>query len=74
MMKFLNWLRSEPAVIAGIIQAGIAVAAAFGFKLSPDQVAAVTGAAALILAQTVRASVTPSVKLPPPPSATPPPT
>jgi hypothetical protein len=65
----LNWIKSEPALVAGLVQVGLALAAAFGFKLTPDQTAAIMGAAGLILAQTVRASVTPTVNLPAPPVA-----
>ena len=50
-------LRSEPALIIGLVQAALALAVAFGLNLSPGQVGAVTAFAAAVLALVVRQAV-----------------
>lgn len=65
MSALLAKIRSEPAIVAALISAGLAAAANYGFKLSTDQIAAIWAAVSLILGQVVRASVTPTPNLPP---------
>lgn len=57
----LSLIRREPARVAGIIQAVLALAVAFGLDLSVEQQAAILSlsAAALGLAEGVRSQVTP---------------
>jgi hypothetical protein len=67
--KILNKLRSEPVLVGGAVQAALTLAAAFGFHLSAEQVAAVTGFSAAVLAVAARSQVTPTVKPAPAPEA-----
>jgi hypothetical protein len=71
MAALLKLIRSEPAIVSALVSAGLAAAANYGFKLSADQIAAVWAAVSLILGQVVRASVTPTVKNPPPVAVSP---
>jgi hypothetical protein len=66
MSALLAKIRSEPAIVAALVSAGLAAAANYGFKLSTDQIAAIWAAVSLILGQVVRASVTPTPNLPTP--------
>lgn len=52
----------EPAIIIGLVQAVIALGAAFGLDLSPEQVGALLAATAAILAVVTRSQVTPVAK------------
>lgn len=54
--------QNEPVVIAAIVNAGAALAAIFGFHLTPEQTAAVIVVATLITSLVVRAHVTPTAK------------
>lgn len=56
-------VKAEPALVAGIVQAGLAVAVAFGLPLSDVQQGTVLALAAAILALFVRQRVTPTSKL-----------
>lgn len=56
----MNWLRREPALVAGIVQAVLALLLAFGVDLTQDQVAAVMGVTAAVLALIVRSQVSPT--------------
>lgn len=53
-------LRTEPALVAGAIQALLALVIAFGVPLSDEQVGAILAVTAAVLALAVRASVTPT--------------
>jgi hypothetical protein len=53
------WNR-EPALIAGLVQALLALAIAFGLQLSPEQMAALVAATSAVLAVVVRRTVTPT--------------
>ena len=70
-MALLKLIRSEPAIISSLVSVGIAALANYGFKLSVGETSAIWGGVSLILGQTVRASVTPTVKTkaPAPPTA-----
>ena len=52
------WNR-EPALVAGLVQAILALAVAFGMDLSPEQVAAVVATSSAVLGVVVRRSVSP---------------
>lgn len=56
----MNLLKSEPAAIAGAIEAVLALVIAFGIKLSVDQVGAIMAVVTAVLAVFVRQSVTPT--------------
>lgn len=60
MSALFALIRREPAVVAGIVQALLALAVAFGFDLSADQTAAIVAVTAGILALVVRSQVTPT--------------
>lgn len=49
----------EPALYMGALQALLALAVALGFDLSPDQTAALLGAAAAVFALVTRSQVSP---------------
>ena len=55
----LDRIKDEPALVAGAVQAIIALAVAFGLDLSGDQIAAILGVTAAILAFVVRRKVVP---------------
>lgn len=55
------WKR-EPAIIVGVVQAIIALALAFGFDLSTEQVGAILAVVAAVLALVTRSQVTPVSK------------
>jgi hypothetical protein len=59
--KVLDTIKREPALVAGVVQALLAVLVAFGVPLSDVQVAAVLGLSAAVLAVVVRQRVTPTV-------------
>jgi hypothetical protein len=65
----MSWIKSEPAAIAGAVQAALGLLLAFGVRLSTEQVGAVMAVVAAVLALAVRQSVTPVAK----PAAAPPP-
>jgi hypothetical protein len=52
-------LKREPALIAGLIQAILALAVAFGFDLTSEQVGAILAVTGALLAVVVRQQVTP---------------
>jgi uncharacterized membrane protein YvlD (DUF360 family) len=54
-------IRQEPALIAGLVTAAVALVIAFGVKMSADQVGAITAAVGAVLAVIVRSQVTPVV-------------
>jgi hypothetical protein len=55
-------LNREPVVIAGLIQAALALAVSFGLKLSPEQIGAIMAFTAAALALLLRSRVTPVSK------------
>lgn len=61
LSAFLRLVRREPALVAGVLQALLAVFVAFGVPLTDGQVAAVLGLAAAVCALAVRSSVTPTL-------------
>lgn len=52
----------EPALIAGAIQAVLAVAVSFGLHLTPEQIGGIMAASSALMALLVRNSVTPASK------------
>lgn len=56
----LDRIRSEPALVAGAVQALLALLLAFGVPLTDEQVGAILGASAAVLAFVVRQRVTPN--------------
>ncbi len=56
----MNLLKSEPAAIAGAIEAVLALVIVFGIKLSVDQVGAIMAVVTAVLAVLVRQSVAPT--------------
>jgi hypothetical protein len=55
----MNVWRTEPALVLGLLQAGIALAVSFGLHLSPAQVGAITAVTAALLSVVTRSQVTP---------------
>jgi hypothetical protein len=53
-------LNREPALIAGFVQAVLALAVAFGLDLTPEQTGAILAVTAATCALVVRARVTPT--------------
>lgn len=62
-------LKSEPAAVAGAVQAVIALVVAFGLSLSADQIGAIMAVVAAALALVVRQNVAPAVADPTPVAA-----
>lgn len=58
----LNKIKTEPAVIAGLVQAILAAVVAFGLHLTDAQVAGILGVTAAVLALFVRSQVVPVAK------------
>lgn len=56
----LSRIRREPALVAGIVQALLALLLAFGVPLTDEQVGAVLALSAAVLALLVRARVHPA--------------
>ena len=61
MSTIIDRVRREPALVSGIVSAGIALAVAFGLDWTAEQVGAVMAVVAAILAVLTRAQVTPHV-------------
>lgn len=55
----LNRIRTEPALVAGLVQAVLALLLAFGVPMSEAQTGAILALSAAILALLVRSRVTP---------------
>ena len=60
MSKVLDTIKREPALVAGVVQALLAVLVAFGVPLSDVQVGAILALSAAVLAIVVRQRVTPT--------------
>jgi uncharacterized membrane protein YphA (DoxX/SURF4 family) len=58
-MLIINRIKSEPAIVSGVIQALLGLLLAFGVDLSTEQVGAVMAVTAALLALVVRSQVTP---------------
>ena len=56
----LTYIKSEPAVVIGLVQAFLALALAFGLDLSTEQIGAILAVAAAGLSLVVRSRVTPT--------------
>lgn len=59
-MSIIERLRSEPALVAGVLQALLALLLAFGVPLTDEQVGAILALSAAVLAVVVRQRVTPT--------------
>lgn len=59
-MSILEKIKAEPALVAGIVQAVLAVAVAFGLPLTDAQQGTIMALSAAILAVIVRKNVTPT--------------
>lgn len=59
-MSIIDRLRSEPALVAGVLQALLALLLAFGVPLTDEQVGAILALSAAVLAVVVRQRVTPT--------------
>lgn len=55
----LNRIRTEPALVSGLVQTVLALVVAFGLDLSNEQTAAILAVTAAVLALVVRSKVTP---------------
>lgn len=56
-------IKNEPVMVLGVIQAAIALVAAFGLNLTGDQVATLVSFSAAVLSLVARRQVTPTRKL-----------
>jgi hypothetical protein len=52
-------VKTEPALILGLINAVIAVAVGFGLDVTPEQVGLINAAAAAVISVIIRSRVTP---------------
>lgn len=71
-MRVIAWIKSEPALILGALQAALALGSEFGLKLTGTQEASLVAFVAAIFAVICRQVVTPVASLPspsPPPAA-----
>ena len=62
-MSIVERIKNEPALVAGVVQAALALLVAFNVPLSQEQTAAILGVSAAVLALLVRHQVTPTRKL-----------
>ena len=58
----MSIIRSEPALVIGLVQTIIALVVAFGANLSPEQVGAILAASAAVLAVVTRSQVRPAAE------------
>jgi hypothetical protein len=56
-------LKENPAMVAALLNAGVALAAHFGFNVTPDQLVGYVVMANILLGYAVRANVVPLTKL-----------
>jgi hypothetical protein len=70
----MSFLTKEPAAVAGLVQAALALAVTFGAKLSTEQIGAILAFTAALMGFLVRSRVSPTQPLPkdPPSDKTPP--
>jgi hypothetical protein len=61
MSAILTFIRSEPVLIAGGVQAALGLATAFGLHLTGEQTGAILAFSAAALAIACRRAVTPSL-------------
>jgi len=57
-------IKNEPAVIVGLLESALILAAAFGLHLTVDQLAGISAFGTAVLALFVRSQVTPTNKIP----------
>ena len=60
----MTLIRREPAAVAGLVQAVLALLVSFGFGLSPEQVGALAAVSAAVLGLMVRRNVSPVDRTP----------
>jgi hypothetical protein len=61
----LERIKSEPALVMGLIQSAVVVAVSFGAKLTAEQSAAIFALVAVLLSIVTRQMVTPNSKVRP---------
>ncbi len=59
----IEFIRREPALIVGLVEAMIALVLAFGVGLTADQIGAILAITNIVLAIVTRSQVTPVIKL-----------
>jgi secreted protein with Ig-like and vWFA domain len=59
----LNRIRTEPALVTGLVSALIALGVAFGLDLTGEQTGAIMAVTAAVMAVVVRAQVTPNASV-----------
>jgi uncharacterized membrane protein (UPF0136 family) len=64
MSAIVDRIRSEPALVSGLVAALIALSAAFGLDLTSQQQGALMAVVAAVLAFVVRAKVSPNAPKP----------
>ena len=57
-------IQNEPVLVLGVVQAGVALVAAFGLDLSGDQMGALVAFSAALLSVIARTRVTPNRRVP----------
>lgn len=62
----MSWLKAEPVLIMGAVQAALALSLAFGAPLSTVQVSTILAFTAALLGLITRQMVTPNVNVPAP--------
>lgn len=55
----MDWIKSEPALLLGALNALLALGVGFGLDVDPGQVGLINAAVAAVLAVVVRSRVTP---------------
>lgn len=60
-MSILDRIRREPALVTGLVSAGIALLVAFGLELTGEQTGAIMAVVVAVLAVVTRSQVTPTV-------------
>lgn len=56
----MNLWDREPALLIGVVQAGLALAVGFGLKLSPEQMGLILAFTAALLSLVTRSKVSPN--------------
>lgn len=65
----LDWIKNEPTLLSGLVQAVLGLLLAFGVSVSDEQTGSVMAVTAIILAIVVRSVVIPVHKVPAPVTA-----
>lgn len=63
MKSLVEKIRTEPALLSGLVSAIIALAVGFGLDISADQVSLIMAVVAAVMAIVVRQQVTPTIKV-----------